>query len=719
MIQIKIYFKLSLSLLFIIFLSSCDNENNDLNEANKNWPSYMGGKKTQHYSPLNQINVSNVKNLKLAWEYSTNDFKKDKKPRGQIQCNPLIINGIMYGTSPKLKLFAINAKTAEELWVFNPNKKLHLGLNVNRGISYWKGKYSERILYTVGSNIYCLDAKTGKLIQDFGYQGKVSLKDGIGEKKSNLFVVSTSPGIIYRDKIIMGTRVSENANAAKGHIQAINVVTGMLEWVFHTIPEPGEYGYDEWPKNAYKKVGGANSWAGMSLDVERGIVYAPTGSASFDFYGGNRKGSNLFANCVLALNANTGERVWHYQITHHDLWDRDVPAPPTLVTVTHKNKATDAVAVATKTGHIFLLDRDTGTPLFPVEERPVPKSDIPGEETSPTQPFPLYPPPFTRQKFTVNEITNISKEAHDYVQKELEKYRTGGQYIPPSLQGTIVFPEFNGGASYGGAAYYKSKELLIINAKEKPAILTLKENKLDVLSDENKDIGESLYNTNCSMCHGENKKGNPSADIPSLIQLAKKLKKENVLQIVKNGQGGRMPGFGHLSNKSRKAIVNYLFGIDNKEVDPHEIGAESNNVLPYSHTGYNRFLDQEGYPAIKPPWGTLTAINLKKGSIEWQVPLGEYEELTAKGIPKTGRENLGGPVVTAGGLIFIAATSDEYFRAFDIKNGNEVWKYKLPAAGYAVPSVYEVDGVEYVVIACGGGKFRTKSSDKYLAFSLK
>ncbi len=717
LISVMCYFKIYF-LLAILIISCNGDKLNDLQEANNSWPKFSGGNKSLQYSPLNQIDTTNVMNLVKAWEYSTGDFKNEK-PKGQIQCNPIIIDGILYGTSPKLKLFALDAETSKELWVFDPNKKLHLGRNVNRGICYWEGEFSKRIFYSIGEYLYCINAETGKPIMDFGNKGKISLKRGLEKRNKDLFVVSTSPGIVFDDKIIMGTRVSENANAASGAIQAFNVKTGLIEWVFNTIPRPGEFMFDSWPKGAYKSIGGANSWAGISLDLKRKMIFVPTGSAAYDFYGGNREGDNLFANCIIAINAETGKRIWHYQITHHDLWDRDVPAQPTLITLEKDGKHIDAVTIATKTGHVFVLDRDTGIPIFPVEEREVPKSDIPGEKTSKTQPFPIVPPPFTRQIFDESEITDISSESYNYVKNELKKYRTGSQYLPPSFQGSILFPEFNGGAAWGGTAYDTDNQLLIVNSKEKPGILTLKKNIVKKYDDGDKiDLGSEEFKRNCSMCHGIDKKGNPGNGIPTLINIKDRLEIKEIESIVKNGQGGRMPGFGHLKEATRKAIVNYLLGLKNVEVDPHMLGSESNSSLPYSHTGYNRFYDQEGYPAIKPPWGTLTAINLKEGIIQWQVPLGEYEELTKRGIPKTGRDNLGGPVVTAGGLIFIAATSDEFIRAFNIKTGDEVWKYKLPAGGYATPSVYMVDGKEFVVIACGGGKFKTKSNDKYVAFCL-
>jgi quinoprotein glucose dehydrogenase len=503
-----------------------------------------------------------------------------------------------------------------------------------------------------------------------------------------------------------------------------------VEWVFHTIPKPGEYGYETWPENAYEKIGGANAWAGISLDVKRGVVYAPTGSASFDFWGGNRKGSNLFANCIIAINAENGQRLWHYQTVHHDLWDRDLPTTPNLVTVTHNGVKIDAVAQVTKSGYVFLLDRDTGKPLFTIEERPVKKSDLKGEETWPTQPFPVKPPPFSRQHFSEEEITDISPEAHEYVKTIWTTTRTGEQFIPPSTVGTMYFPGFDGGAEWGGASYDSNTGVLYVNANEMPWIQQMVELQLD-MGDQSepkiiKDAGEKVYKTNCAICHGQSRQGNTTGIYPPLLNLNKRLPRETAMAVIEKGKGF-MPSYNQFSNEKKNALLAYLYN-DNVQKSQENDGEQNwlDNLrkellefaIPYSHTGYNRFFDQEGYPAVKPLWGTLNAIDLNKGEILWQVPLGEFEELTERGIPKTGTENYGGPVATAGGLIFIAASKDGYIRAFDKDTGTELWKHKLPAGGYATPSVFAVDRRQYVVIACGGGKMGTAPGDYYVAFAL-
>jgi len=709
---------LLIGLSALLICSSCSNQTPEKLGASEDWPVYLADKAGSQYSQLAQITPENVQQLQMAWEYRTGD--QIGKNRSQIQCNPIIIDGVLYGTSPQLKLFALDAATGAEKWTFDPNSEADLGLNSNRGVAYWAEGDDKRIFYTVGPNLFGVDAETGQLVQSFGNEGVVSLKTGLGDRAQELFVVSTTPGVIYKDLLIIGSRVSENSDAAPGFIRAFNVKTGELAWVFHTIPRPGEFGADTWPKDAYKTAGGANSWCGMALDEERGLVFVPTGSAAFDFWGGNRLGENLFANSLVALNANTGKRVWHFQTVHHDLWDRDLPSPPNLVQVEKDGKTIDAVTVATKSGYLFVFDRETGEPVFPIEERPVAASDLEGEEAWPTQPFPTKPEPFARQQFTEAEVTNISEASRDSVLAVLKTVRSNGQFVPPSREGTVIFPGFDGGAEWGGSAYDPTTNMLYLNANEMPWILTMVPTIPE--GQQLASAGQKLYLGLCAACHGADRKGDVTGSYPSLQEIHQTRTHEEVMSVVNNGKG-MMPGFGHLNDKAKEQLMAFLMQEETTEheavTDAHEIGMESNEgVVPYRHTGYNRFVDPEGYPAVRPPWGTLNAIDLNKGEIAWQVPLGEIEALTKRGIPKTGTENYGGPVVTAGGLIFIAASKDEHIRAFDKNTGEELWKYKLPAGGYATPAVYAVDGKQYVVIACGGGKMGTDSGDAYVAFAL-
>jgi quinoprotein glucose dehydrogenase len=678
------------------------------------WRFHGGDAGHTQYSPLAQINTANVSRLKVAWTYRTGDARPDN--RSQIQCNPIVVGGVLYASSPQIKAFALDAASGRPLWTFDPfagsTDKL-AALGVNRGLVYWEEGDDRRILFTAGQRLYALDARTGRLIPSFGAKGSVDLTQGLGRDMKGLYVLSNTPGALYRDLLILGTRVSEGPGpAAPGHIRAYDVRTGAIRWLFHTIPNPGELGYDTWPEDAWTRVGGANAWTGISVDERRGWVFLPTGSAAFDFWGGDRKGANLFANCELVLKAATGERVWHYQVVRHDLWDRDLPAAPVLVTVTHEGRKLDAVAQITKSGHVFLFDRETGRPLFPIEEVPVPPSDLEREEASATEPLPTKPPAFARQLFTEAEATDLTPEAREAVLARLRQVRTGRRFIPPSTQGTVIFPGFDGGGEWGGAAFDPGTGRLYVNSNEMPWILTM----VDVAA-RGESRGAAVYRQHCIACHGVDRKGAPQQASPPLTDLAPRFKKPDLVELLGKGRGV-MPSFGFLSADDKGAVASFLLG---EEAPAKAAEAEDDAPAPgtpYTHTGYNRFLDPQGYPAVKPPWGTLNAIDLNRGTIDWTVPLGELPELTKRGIPPTGTENYGGPVVTAGGLLFIGATKDERFRAFDKATGKVLWETSLPAGGYATPATYAVGGKQYVVIAAGGGKMGTKSGDAYVAFAL-
>ncbi len=687
----------------------------------RTWEHYQGDPYRSQYSALDQINTSNVRNLDVAWVYHSGGADTANN-RSQIQCNPIIVDDVLYATSPQIHLFALNAATGEEIWRFNPFKAgegpTHLG--VNRGVMYWEDGTARRILFTAGDRMYSIDAETGRPDPAFGEVGSVDLREGLGPGVEDLFINSNSPGAIYKDIVIIGSRVSELSDAAPGHVRAFNVRTGDLEWVFHTIPQPGEYGYETWPDDAWTYMGGANAWAGMSLDPERGIVYIPTGSPAFDFYGGNRVGMNLFGNSLLALDAETGERIWHFQLVHHDLWDRDPPAPPNLMAVVHEGRRIDAAAQITKSGHVFLFDRATGEPLFPVVEQPVSPSTLIGEEAWPTQPFPLKPEPFARQFMSANDLNHLSDD-YDELLARFMSLRSGGQYEPPSMEGTIMFPGFDGGGEWGGAAHDPNTGILYVNSNEMPWVLTMVElDGSETLT--GRRGGAQLYTMSCASCHGLDLRGDDAGIYPSLVGIDERMARDSVRQVIEKGRG-IMPSFGHIPDNEVNSIVAFLFGeevfgSDAAPVDVRADEGEESIPVQYAHTGYHRFVDSKGYPAVKPPWGTLNAIDMNAGKIVWKVPLGEDPELTARGVPQTGLENYGGPVVTAGGLIFIGATRDEMFRALDAKTGEVLWETKLPAGGYATPATYEVNGKQYVVIAAGGGKMNTKSGDAYVAFAL-
>jgi quinoprotein glucose dehydrogenase len=717
-------------IIFLIAVSGCQNYDHDWMAnaaAKKEWRVYLGDQASSHYSTLDQINKENVAHLQAAWIYHTGDLPEGEY--GEIQCNPLIVNGVLYGSSPRTKIFALDAGTGAELWQFDPFADRPEEANTqgrHRGVTYWQDEAGKdkRILFTAGAYLFAVDAMTGKLITSFGNGGKVQLNAGLdrelgGDGGWDLFVSATTPGVIYKDLLILGTRVSEGPISAPGHIRAFDVRTGAVKWIFHTIPHPGEFGYDTWPPDAWQRAGGANCWSGMSVDHKRGLVFIPTGSAAYDFYGGNRKGQNLFANCLLALKAETGERVWHYQTVHHDVWDRDLPAPPNLITVEREGKKIDAVAQVTKSGFVFVFNREDGEPLFPIEEKPYPASDLAGEETWPTQPLPLKPPPFARQIFTAEDVTNTTPEAHEAALARVREVRSAGQFIPPSKQGTMIFPGFDGGAEWGGAGFDPKTGILYVNANEMPWILTMID--IELAQSENPyDKGSVVYALNCASCHGGQREGDQQKIYPALTNLKSRKSKDEVLQLIVKGKGS-MPSNDFLSAEEKYNLLALLFEEKNAQpLDPHNRRSRPAEapIVPFVSTGYHRFLDHEGYPAIQPPWGTLNAIDLNKGEIVWQVPLGEFAELTQRGIPPTGTENYGGPVVTAGGLLFIGASKDGNFRAFDKDSGKVLWETKLPAGGYATPSTYEYEGKQYIVIACGGGKMNTPSGDAYVAFAL-
>jgi quinoprotein glucose dehydrogenase len=691
------------------------------------WEITGGNKEGIRYSSLTQIDTTNVNLLKPAWIFNTGDA--DTAKSSQIQCNAIIIDSVMYATSPTLKLYALHAGTGKKLWEFNPDSLYrnsswwHFIITNNRGVTYWTdGKGDKRIFFVTGSLINCIDATTGNLINSFGTNGRKDLHDDLGANVKDLLVVATSPGIIYNNLYIIGSRVDEGPAAAPGHIRAFDVRTGKLQWIFHTIPVPGEFGYDTWEDSvAYKHIGGANSWSGFTLDEERGILFAPTGSASFDFYGGKRRGSNLFANCLLALDAATGERKWHFQFIHHDLWDYDIPTPPALVTIKKAGKTIDAVAQTSKHGMVWLFERESGKPVYPINEMPVDTvSALQNEKVWPSQPIPTFIKPFVRQGFSSNDInpylpdTSIAR-----LKKDLQGYRYGKMFIPPGKHTSVVFPGYDGGAEWGGPTFDPETGIFYVNANEMGWLLTIKDNKPEPPKKENYgQAGIRLYEKYCTSCHGADRKG--TGNNPTLINLQAKYKLADIISLLNSGRR-MMPSFNHISKEEKNAIASYILELKNEQqrkfvAPPMPVDTFRN--LPYAMTGYYKFLSPEGYPAIKPPWGTLTAINLNSGEELWKNPLGEYAELKAKGVSATGTENYGGSVVTAGGLLFIAASKDGKFRCFNKISGKLLWETNLPSPGFATPSVYAVNGKQYIVIACGGGKLGTKSGDAYVAFAL-
>ena len=662
----------------------------------KDWSTYLGGKQRNLYSPLTQITRDNVDRLKVAWTYETGDV-------GEYQANNLIVRGVLYTPTPTRKVVALNAATGEELWLWDPaNEAVGAGRARQRGLVYWENAEGrERRLFTgVRGHLFALDPETGDVIREFGENGSIELGSGLN-----------TPGVVYRDSLILG------GVGGKGAIRALDVRTGKQRWIFHLIPRPGEVGHETWPKDAYKTATGVMPWCGQSLDEQRGIVYVATKTAEPDFYGGQRHGENLFANCLVALNAASGERLWHYQIVHHDLLDKDLPCPPVLLTVTHEGRRIDAVAQGSKHGRLFVFNRVTGEPLWPIEERPVPGSDLEGEQAWPTQPYPTKPAPLMRQYYTEDDASNISPETYQMTLDRIKASPNFGPFPAPSLRETVMFPGFDGGMEWGGGAadpegnYY-------VNINEMPWLLQMIETRK---ADGTELVrGEREYLLYCGPCHGLDRKGNVAAGFPSLIDVAKRKTRAEIEQITRSG-GGRMPAFAQFSEARRNAILDYVLNPGDTVATRSEADArESATSQPpaYAFGGFRRFLDKDGYPAIKPPWGTLNAVNLNTGEIKWRVVLGEYPELTTRGIPPTGTENYGGPVVTASGLIFIGASADETFRVFDKETGETLWQTDLPFSGNATPSSYMVDGKQYIVISAGGGKSGRPRGGSLVAFCL-
>jgi quinoprotein glucose dehydrogenase len=722
--------------------------------AGADWPTYLGDPARTHYSPLTQITPDNVSRLEVAWTFETGD-------RGEFQANNLVVDGVLFTATPTRKVIAIDAATGKERWRWDPaSVRPGAGGARQRGLVYWESDSGgERRLFTgVGNYLYALDPASGALIPGFGEGGSLHLGAGTATATGSPVNISlNTPGLVYRDVYI----VSGNTNGP-GSVRAYDVRTGQLRWIFHLIPRPGDLGAETWP-GGVPTEGGASNWAGAALDEARGIVYVPTESALPDFWGGDRHGANLFANSLVALDANTGRRLWHYQIVHHDLLDKDLPTPPVLLTVTHNGRRVDAVAQGTKHGLLFVFDRVTGEPLWPIHERPVPQTTLAGEQTWPTQPVPEKPAPLMRQLYTEAEASTVSPAARAMTLERIRRVGSSGAFPAPTLNETIIFPGFDGGMEWGGAAA-DPEGIYYVNVNEMPWFYQMLPTRRPDGSTVS--LGERTYLTQCASCHGLDRTGDASSGFPPLVGLAERQTVARSLEIVEKGGGGRMPPMGDLPEGQRRAVVDFLHGVEQAaqayqggrggaagrqgaaaattgpgragaaqppgragappaaEAAPRGRGAAGGRGgrgggPPYAFVGFRRWLDAEGYPAIRPPWGTLNAVDLNTGEIKWQVPLGEYAELTARGIPPTGTENYGGPVVTASGLIFIGATADETIRAFDKRNGRVLWQAKLPFGGNATPSTYMVDGRQYVVISAGGGKSNRPAGGSIVAFRLR
>jgi quinoprotein glucose dehydrogenase len=653
-----------------------------------------------------------VRNLKEIWRF-------DAGTGGGLQANPLMVGRTLYGYSPTLQVIALDGATGQQLWQFDSGI---VGRQPSRGFTYWTDGKASRLFAYIMNFLYALDPDTGKPIPGFGENGRLDMRKDLGSNYTQNTVALTTPGALYKDLLILGFRAPETHPAPRGDIRAYDVRTGKLAWSFHTIPHPGEAGYKTWPNGAWKTAGAANNWCGMSIDEARGIVYVPTGSAVSDFYGADRVGDDLYADTLLALDAKTGKLLWHFQGVHHDIWDRDFPSAPALVTVNREGKMIDAVAQTTKQGFVFLFDRVSGNPLFPIEEHSFPASDVPGEKASSTQPIPLLPAPFARQRLTEDMLTVRSPAAHAWALEQFQTFRSNGLFVPLSLdKQTVVFPGFDGGSEWGGPAVEPRSGIIYINSNDLPWTGGLAANTEG-------SPGEVIYQNQCAACHAGDLRGNPPA-FPSLVGVQTRLSRPQIRAIIHDGKG-RMPGYPNLREAQLRQLLDFLdlaprisasVPAPSTAVTHREFaGRASYADTKYHFTGYRKFLDLDGYPAVVPPWGTLNAIDLNTGKFLWRVPLGQYPDLVARGMPDTGSENYGGPVLTASGVLFIGATIyDRKFRAFDAKTGKLLWQAELPYAGTATPSTYMIDGRQYVVIATSGARdSKGPQGAAYVAFAL-
>ena len=676
-------YPISIALITVALHACMPTNKKDTLVLNTNWDTYLGDPARTHYSPLAQITPDNVNQLQVAWSYNSGGLRGS---RSTMFTSPLIVDGVLYGLSPRLVAFALDAATGEELWRYSDGGD---GAP-QRGLMWWQNGEDKRVIYADGHQLVALNAETGEPVLSFGNNGYLDLRP---TQDGGPFF-SSVPGIVFEDSLIMGFSTSESATSHAGMIRAFDVRSGDELWRFNSLPVIGGLGADTWEEGALIEAGGANNWTGMALDAKRGMVFVPTGSATPDFYGASRRGDNLFANSLVALDARTGEYRWHFQTVRHDLWDRDLPAPPTLVQLERNGMLIDAVAVTTKSGHLFLFNRDTGESLYEIYEVDGLPSELPGEQASPTQPVSAVA--FTRQKF---EMTTRNTEAIAHVSEVIEPLDQR-PWAPPTTEGILFYPSFDGGAEWGGSAYDPAGHKLILNAQEIGGIIRLYEIPVGFSN-------AGVYAENCASCHGEDLNGTDRGI--SLAGLAERLEGPETMEVVRAGRGA-MPAFDSLPQVELNAVVSYIR-------NPEQEGSNvASTEIDYAFAGYIRVRDHEGLPGNTPPWGTLNSIDLETGKVDWQVNFGNYPSHRDL---EYGAESYGGPVVTASGLIFIGATPDAKFRAYDTKDGSVLWDTDLPAAGLATPAVYSVDGKQYVVIAAGGGRMAgVHSGSDYVAFSL-
>jgi quinoprotein glucose dehydrogenase len=668
------------------------------------WSTYLGSSDSSHYSALAQINRSNVDKLEIAWSYETENNRS-------YEFNPIVVGKTMYVLAKHTSVVALDAATGKELWTYH--SQFAPTIEMHRGINFWQSKdgSEQRLLIPFANHLEAIDARTGQLITSFGDNGRVDLREGLGRDPATIHQIqSATPGRVFEDLLILGSTTGEEYESPPGDIRAYNVRTGKMAWIFHTVPHPGEFGYDTWPKDAWKYEGGTNCWGEMSLDEKRGIVYIPTGAPTYDFYGADRVGNDLFADSLLALDARTGKLVWYYQLVHHDLWDYDSTAAPQLLNVQHDGVEVPVVAEATKNGFVYVFNRVTGKPIWPIEERPVPKSDMPGEVTSPTQPFPTKPLPFARQSFTVNDLNTdlLTPEEQARWKKTLENAVNKGLFTPPEMTDTVELPGNHGGANWGMTAVNPTNGTLFVISMDLPAFLknehrlppNLWQIPMDVAPAQQ---GKTIYHLYCERCHGADRTGSPPT-IPSLVNAPAVYGEDTVKTVVRNGRQ-EMPAFGDLSDLHITNLLLYLANPDSAplpvvDLEPPPLAAKPSSTPVRYWSGYNLQT-----AIIKPPFSTITAYDLNDGNIKWQIPVGNAPPAALAGIKNTGiMMPRNGPVVTAGGLIFVATKFEGKLHAYDQLTGKEIWSVDLPAAAEGVPSVYEVDGREFIVMCATTGK---------------
>jgi quinoprotein glucose dehydrogenase len=668
------------------------------------WREYGGTLDDAQYSALKQINRSNVMQLQRVWFYpaGNNGFRYGS--------NPIVIDGIIYVIGVDNGVAALDAATGKQIWLHENEKPQNIS---NRGVDYWESKdrSDRRILFSINNQLTALDARTGKTIDGFGDHGFVDLRAGLGRDPSSIRQIrSGTPGKVFEDLLILGSATGEEYESPPGDLRAFNVVTGKLAWTFHTVPHPGDIGYETWPKEAWKYIGGTNTWGEISIDEKRGIAYFPTGSPTYDFYGADRHGADLYSDCIIALDVRTGKYLWHFQTTHHDLWDYDLESGPKLLTVHHNGKEVDVLADAGKNGFVWVLDRETGKPIWPVEERPVPKSDMTGEESWPTQPFPTVIPPFARQIFNTADVDPYitDPKEREEIRQQVLAARNGGLYTPPSTSNTVETPGNNGGSNWGSTAVDPPTGTFYVLSKDAPAMLKLEQKRPKFeMNGSPETRGQVIYLQNCAICHTATMQGQPPG-IPSLVGIVDRVGADRVRSTVRNGLSP-MPAFPDLSKADLERLLAYLSHPGDAHVPadiltrlttPQPPNQKSDSSKVRYWTGYGYMNSSDGLPAIGPPWSTLTAYDLNTGKIKWQIPYGGVSKLEAQGISNTGSYwPRGGVAITAGGLIFGGSKSDSTFRAYDKDTGKVLWETKLPAGPEGIPTVYEIAGREYVVIS--------------------